>query len=123
MIPKDRLQLAQSGMLWRFASVALVALSLGCSPQPPSAHESVPAIERALERKLNDPEMTLNGLPGYDPKTCGTRVQKVGTYDRKRQSWPVRATTCCGHDSVTAVYRLTRNEFGEWVAEFDRWEE
>jgi len=69
-------------------------------------------------------------MPTYVLETCGTRVQKFGTYNRKSHSWPVRATTCCsllGHngdpDSVTALYRLTRNEFGEWVAEFDRSEE
>jgi len=26
-------------------------------------------------------------------------------------------------DSITAIYRVTKNEFGEWVAEVQRWEE
>jgi len=97
--------------------VLLVAFLSGCAPRPPSASAIAPAIERALQR----------AVPTYVLETCGTRVQKFGTYNRKSHSWPVRATTCCsllGHngdpDSVTAVYRLTRNEFGKWVAEFDR---
>ena len=107
------------------AAVLVVALSLGCSPKP-SPSELVPAIDRALE----------NELQGYTihRALCGTRVLKIGIYDRQRHSWPVLARSC-SHvftppdsletfpDSVTAVYRLKRNEFGDWVAEFERWGE
>jgi len=107
-------------MLWCFASVALLALSLGCAPQPPPKSEIAPIIESALKPIV--PDFYL----------FGTRVKKIGAYDRQRHSWPVRAATAYSYvpgvapapwDSVRAIYRVTRNELGEWVAKFDRFEE
>jgi len=115
----------------------LVALSAGCSGKP-RASELAPAIERTFQRMLLEkPEVFAPaGLRGVDWKTCGVRVLKVGIYDKEQHSWPVRATTCISlvdpsmdangatnPDSMTAVYSLRRNEFGEWVAKFEHWDD
>jgi len=112
-------------MIWRLSAVLLlVALPFGCFERPRPS-EIAPAITRALNRAMSNP--SAPGAAGY------TRVLKIGIYDKRRQVWPVRAATIwsryslsppalVGVDTVTAVYLLKRNEFGEWVAEFERWE-
>jgi len=117
-------------MIWRLAALLLlVALPFGCSGKPRPSEITL-AIHRALTRELAE-----SSTPGISWGAGATRVLKIGIYDKQHQAWPVRAATVCTRyefdssyqvhtltDTSTVVYLLKRNEFGEWIAQFEHYE-